>query len=134
MNRLTIIESEGDRRRVLICIGAFILYAYWRCTTIIYESVIVFPPHGVQLETHRGPFQRPIFVARRFIPAVYIQDIIINEALRRWNVRYYLALIVHSPKEKLELAVFFENTLPHFPVLLEVYRGIKCALYDDETS
>ena len=121
----TFLESPRSRWHVSIALGIFIIYLRWRCSRIIYgdklfvskmdllltcafaESLIVLPPHGVQLETHRGPFGS-WFVSRRFIPTVYVQDIIINEALRRWNVRYYLAVIVACPGQNIELAVAFE--------------------------
>ena len=63
------------------------------------ESIISLPPHGVQLETHRGlpstPLTPPIilFINRQFIPLPSIKDIIIHEGLYGWNVRYYLAVI-----------------------------------------
>lgn len=69
------------------------------------------PPHGVQLETHRGPFG-PLFASRKFIPSEHIHDIIINEALWRWNVRYYLAIVIEAPGRPHELAVAFEVHTP----------------------
>jgi len=102
---------------------------YRKCTAVLWESVIVFPPHGIQLETHRGPPSYPIFVSRKFIPTVFLRDIIINEGLRRWNVRYYLAFMEASSDDMISLAVAYENILPRFPILLEVYRGVKEALH-----
>ena len=69
---------------------------------------------------------------------------IINEGLRRWSVSYYLALIVDDG-DGLRLLVAYEvrivhherhlmvltcvqNVLPRFPVLLEVYKGLRSAL------
>lgn len=62
------------------------------------ESVLVLPPYGVQLETHRGLPSLPLFVSRRFIPLTEVQDVLINEGLRRWDVRYYLA-VLYSPRQ-----------------------------------
>jgi hypothetical protein len=39
----------------------------------------------------------PLFVSRRFIPLTEVRDVLINEGLRRWDVRYYLA-ILYSPR------------------------------------
>lgn len=107
------------------------------------ESVIALPQCGIQLETHRGLPSIPLFVQRRFIPVTYLKDIFINEALRRWNVRYYLTALVHRPDGSYELAVAFEvkirvaclqyetehalyqNLLPRLPVLLEVFRDVR---------
>jgi phosphatidylinositol N-acetylglucosaminyltransferase subunit H len=62
------------------------------------ESVLVLPPYGIQLETHRGLPSLPFFVSRRFIPLTEVQDVLINEGLRRWDVRYYLA-VLYSPRQ-----------------------------------
>ncbi|KAH9966606.1 GPI-GlcNAc transferase complex, PIG-H component, conserved domain-containing protein, partial [Russula dissimulans] len=70
------------------------------------ESVLVLPPYGIQLETHRGLPSLPLFVSRRFIPLTEVRDVLINEGLRRWDVRYYLA-VLYSPcrgEERLEVA------------------------------
>ena len=138
---LTPLESQGNQRHLTFLLCAFLIYVSWRCSQIIHgipfspnvkhirakttflESVIVFPSHGVQLETHRGPFT-PLFVSRRFIPIVYIHDVIINEALHRWNVRYYLALIVDVPGENRELAVAFEVSYFHtYGNVSEIYTS-----------
>ena len=62
----------------------------------------------MQLETHRGISTLPLFAVRRFIPRAYVKDILINEALRRWNVRYYLAVLVNGLDGSYELVVPFE--------------------------
>lgn len=72
------------------------------------ETVIIIPPHGIQLETHRGLPYWPRFVSRRFIPLTNLQDVIINEALRGWNVRYYLAVVKGRPSVGFSLEVAFE--------------------------
>jgi len=118
--------SACDSRRTLSAATCLVLlYGYWRCTAVVYESVIALPQCGIQLETHRGLQSIPLFVQRRFIPVTYMKDIIINEALRRWNVRYYLAALVHRPDGSYELAVAFENLQPRLPVLLEVFRDVR---------
>ncbi|EJD05842.1 uncharacterized protein FOMMEDRAFT_166164 [Fomitiporia mediterranea MF3/22] len=130
------LQSQSSTGYNLTAISLFLLYVYWRCTRIVYESVLIIPPHGIQLETHKGPlpFNSSLFVFRRFIPAIYIEDVIINEALHRWSVRYYLAVLVAVPGENRQLAVAFDNTLPHFPVLLEVYRGVHRTLLNEKKS
>ncbi len=110
------------------------------------ESVFAVPYIGIQLETHRGLPNMPLFVSRRFIPAIYLQDFIVNEGLRRWNVRYYLAVIQEGSGGKTTLEVAYEvrfhsgtylqplkdlvqNTLPYFPILLYVYRGVHEVMF-----
>jgi len=71
--------------------------------------VLVFPTHGIQLETHRGyPLLKPFFVSRRFVHASLLEDFIINEGLRRWNVRYYLAAVHRSSADAFAIDVPFE--------------------------
>ncbi|KAI0810913.1 hypothetical protein BC629DRAFT_1281118 [Irpex lacteus] len=104
-------------------------YVYSKCTQILWESVFAVPYIGIQLETHRGLPNMPLFVSRRFIPAIYLQDFIVNEGLRRWNVRYYLAAIQEGSGGKTTLEVAYENTLPYFPILLYVYRGVHEVMF-----
>jgi len=58
-----------------------------------------------------------------------LQDFVINEGIRRWDVRYYLAAIKRSRTNHLSLEVAYENILPHFPVLSEVYHGVHETLF-----
>jgi len=68
----------------------------------------VIPQHGVQLETHRGLPGWPVFISRRFIPLPTLQNIVINEGLRGWNVRFYLAVVKEHPTFGYTLDVAFE--------------------------
>ncbi|KAI0306633.1 hypothetical protein B0F90DRAFT_1808283 [Multifurca ochricompacta] len=103
------------------------LVVYWKATQVLWESVLVLPLYGIQLETHRGfPFL-PLLVSRKFIPLTEVQDVLINEGLRKWDVRYYLAILFcpqlgqHPP---------WQNVLPSFPVLIEVYHGVHECLHN----
>ncbi|KAG2078065.1 hypothetical protein BDR04DRAFT_445088 [Suillus decipiens] len=108
---------------------------YCRCRQVLHESVLVFPAYGIQLETHRGyPLLKPLFVSRRFIHASLLKDFVINEGLRRWDVRYYIAAVHGSSTDKIALDVAFENILPHFPILLEVYRGVQELMFHNHTD
>ncbi|KXN85484.1 hypothetical protein AN958_11288 [Leucoagaricus sp. SymC.cos] len=112
------------------------------------ETVLVIPRHGIQLETHRGLPSQPFFSSKRFIPLRVLRDIVINEGLRGWNVRYYLAAVENHPLTGFALDVAFEvrvpcvkfyallmltgpgqNTLPRLSILLEVYRGTHDLLF-----
>ncbi|KAJ7710028.1 hypothetical protein B0H17DRAFT_915938 [Mycena rosella] len=102
---------------------------YFKCTQVLFESVIVIPSQGIQLETHRGlPWFPPLMVTRRFIPFASLQDFVIHEGLRGWNVRYYIAAIRLSRSGDFKLHIAYENISPHFAILLEVYRGVQAAL------
>ncbi|KAH9952150.1 hypothetical protein B0H21DRAFT_715986 [Amylocystis lapponica] len=125
-------DSVSDNRAAIACIAATVLvYAYVRCTQVLWESVVVLPSLGLQFETHRGLPSIPLTVSRNFIPLSSMQDFIINEGLRGWNVRYYLAAIQRSRRDAISLDVAYENILPRFPVLLEVYHGVHETLLDE---
>ena len=58
------------------------------------ESLLVFPTLGIQLETHRGhPLLPTLSTTHHFIPLSALEDIVIHEGFRRWDVRYYLAAL-----------------------------------------
>ncbi|KAF7295031.1 hypothetical protein MIND_01041300 [Mycena indigotica] len=101
-------------------------FAYRKCTQVLWESVLFFPFIGIQLETHRGlPWFAPLTIDRQFIPLGALEDFIINEGLHGWNVRYYAAALTSTESGAIRAHVAFPNILPHFPVLLEVYRGVQ---------
>lgn len=63
---------------------------------------------GVQLETHRGAAGVSLFVSRRFISWSSLEDFLINEGIRGWDIRYYLVAINRTSQSALQLAVAFE--------------------------
>ncbi|KAH9842693.1 uncharacterized protein C8Q71DRAFT_215966 [Rhodofomes roseus] len=114
--------------------AASTLYAYTRCTQVLRESVVVLRSLGLQLETQRGLPFIPLFTSRRFIPFTTLRDFVINEGLRGWSVHYYLAVIQQSSNGEVTIDVPFENIMPRFPILLEVYHGVHELLFDDTTD
>ncbi|KAI6008069.1 hypothetical protein EDC04DRAFT_3123178 [Pisolithus marmoratus] len=115
----------------LALIGIVLSVFVWsRCSQTLYESVLVFPTLGIQLETHIGhPSLGPLFVSRRFIHASCLEDFVIHEGIRRWNVRYFLAAIKRSNNGSISFHVAFENILPYFPVLLQVYTRVQNSMF-----
>ncbi|KAH7339924.1 hypothetical protein B0J17DRAFT_657331 [Rhizoctonia solani] len=110
-----------------------LLFLYLRFTEVQHESVLAFPSIGIQLETHRGLsiFGRSVLstgISRYFLPLHAISDIIINEGLCGWNVRRYLA-ILSTGESRLEIV--FQTLDPPFPILKEVYHGLREALFDE---
>ncbi|OSD08683.1 hypothetical protein PYCCODRAFT_1380454 [Trametes coccinea BRFM310] len=103
-------------------------YLYRRTNRILWESVVVFPSLGLQFETHRGLSGFSLSSTRIFIPWSSLEDFLIHEGLRGWNVRYYLVAVTRTQQGSLKLEVPFENILPRFPILLEVYRGVQEAM------
>ncbi|TRM61880.1 hypothetical protein BD626DRAFT_500808 [Schizophyllum amplum] len=116
--------------RALAMAACFVALFWTKTTQILSESLIVIEPHGIQLETCRGLPSIPLQTTRRFIPASALECVIINEALQRWNVRYYLAALSKGKDGKPTVHVAFENILPYFPVVLEIYRGVHDAVHD----
>ncbi|ELU40953.1 PIG-H domain-containing protein [Rhizoctonia solani AG-1 IA] len=97
------------------------------------ESIFVFPSVGIQLETCRGLVFLGQYVlsagaSRYFLPLAGISDIVINEGLCGWNVRRYLAVLSAGESR---LHVVFQNIDPPFPVLKEVYHGLRETLFDE---
>ena len=74
--------------------------------------MLLLPLYGIQLETHRGlkpPFLPALRLtaSRRFIPLTSVRDVVINEGLHRWDVRYYICIIRDIGSE-VTLEVAFE--------------------------
>ncbi|KAJ7582882.1 hypothetical protein C8J56DRAFT_234759 [Mycena floridula] len=111
-----------------------VCHIYSKCYQVLYESIILLPDHGIQLETHWGFYNIRCFTSRRFIPLATLQDVIINEGLSGWNVRFYLAAINRERNGNLTIRVAFEHVLPRFPVLLEVYQGVHQMLLEPGQS
>jgi len=134
-------QAYPHRLATAALVVALGMYFYAKCTQILWgayilartlcvpkhfaESVVAFPAMGIQLETHRG-FPPIVFaVSRTFIPLSVMHDVLVNEALRRWDVHFYLAVLSNS-----------ESGMPHlgvaFPVCLicgTVWRALT-ALHD----
>ncbi|KAI0831489.1 hypothetical protein BC628DRAFT_1510889 [Trametes gibbosa] len=108
----------------------FVVYS--RLMRIVWESVVVLPSLGIQLETHRGPAGYPLFATRKFIPWSTLEDFLINEGIRGWDIRYYLMAMNRTPQSTLKLDVAFEHLLPRFPILMEVYRGVQEAMHREK--
>ncbi|KAJ3827273.1 hypothetical protein F5878DRAFT_537480 [Lentinula raphanica] len=113
----------GPLARIILCLAA-IFFIWTRCTQVIHESVIVLPEHGIQLETHKGLPPFTLFINRRFVPYTMLRDIVINEGIKRWDIRYYLVALKEGTAGGVALDVCFPSILPHFPILLQVYRDL----------
>lgn len=72
------------------------------------ECVVIIPSHGIQLETHQGLKSRSLISSRRFIPFASLHNVVVNEGLYRWNVRYYLVAIRRVGAHGHRLEVAFE--------------------------
>lgn len=88
-------------------------------TLAFVESVLALPPHGIQLEVRRGLPRTFIssacclFTTRRFIPLSSVLDVVINEGIRGWDIRYYLAILRNAEDNEanVKIEVAFEVRL-----------------------
>ncbi|KAI0032274.1 hypothetical protein K488DRAFT_50270 [Vararia minispora EC-137] len=81
------------RVRAALLFASLACYLHARCTQVLWESVLAFPGLGLQFETARGFPPHALFVSRTFLPLGQLQDVIVNEGLHRWDVRFYLAAL-----------------------------------------
>jgi len=111
--------------RILISALVFTLIHLWlKYNQVLYESIIVIPPHGIQLETHRGYPGLHVFITRRFIRFNGFQDVVIHEGLKGWDVRFFIAVINISSSGNIILDIAYRNLHPQQNVLLYVYRSM----------
>ncbi|KAJ5684021.1 uncharacterized protein N7477_000366 [Penicillium maclennaniae] len=89
------------------------------------ESLLVIRGFGIQTSTSSSTYLST--AATRFIPTTQIQDIVIHEAFKGFEVRFYLAVIVEGEPDVL---VVFPKMLPNREILEEVWRGSRRCLYD----
>lgn len=102
------------------------LVTFWICLRRPYkeESLLVLQGMGIQTSTS-SPYY---FVGptTTFISTTRIQDLIIHEAFKGFEVKFYLAIIVEGASE---VVVVFPSLLPRLDVLQEVWRGARACLY-----
>lgn len=67
---------------------------------------MILPPHGIQLETHRGFSNQ--WSSKRFIPSARLADVVINEGIKGWNVFYYLVAVEMDASRDSSLEVAYE--------------------------
>jgi phosphatidylinositol glycan class H protein len=67
--------------------------------------------------------------ATRFIPTEKIQDVLVNEAFRGFEVRYYLVVVVEGEED---VVVVFPRLLPRREVVERVWRGVRRCLFEEK--
>ncbi|UKZ73348.1 hypothetical protein TrVFT333_000994 [Trichoderma virens FT-333] len=82
------------------------------------ESLLVLRGLGVQTSESPGTYLAG--AATRFIPTEKIQDILVNEAFRGFEVRYYLVVVVEGEED---VVVVFPGLLPKRKIVETVWRG-----------
>ncbi|KAK7408226.1 hypothetical protein QQX98_009589 [Neonectria punicea] len=89
------------------------------------ESLLVMRGLGVQTSETAASYLAN--TATRFIPTEKIRDILVNEAFRGFEVRYYLVVVVEGEED---VVVVFPGLLPRLKIVEEVWRGARGCLYE----
>ncbi|KAJ9132234.1 hypothetical protein NKR19_g9381 [Coniochaeta hoffmannii] len=105
------------------------LVALYLCLHRIHttESLLVLRGLGIQTSSTGGTFLAG--TATRFIPTEKICDVLINEAFKDFEVRYYLIVVVDGEED---LVVVFPRLLPGRRIVEAVWRGVRGCLYEGE--
>ncbi|KAE8149732.1 phosphatidylinositol N-acetylglucosaminyltransferase [Aspergillus avenaceus] len=112
---------------VVAVVSAVFIYAVFR-KGYTEESLLVI--RGLGIQTSTSSFTYLSKASTRFIPTTQIQDIVIHEAFKGLEVRFYLAVIVEGERN---VVVVFPKLLPNRAILEEVWRGSRHCLYDSKS-
>ncbi|PWY92092.1 phosphatidylinositol N-acetylglucosaminyltransferase [Aspergillus heteromorphus CBS 117.55] len=112
---------------VVVLASTVVIYGVFR-KGYTEESLLVIRGLGIQTSTSSQTYLSK--ASTRFIPTTQIQDIVIHEAFKGFEVRFYLAVIV---KGESEVVVVFPKLLPNRQILEEVWRGSRRCLYDSKS-
>lgn len=93
------------------------------------ESLLVLRGLGIQTSSTGGSYLSA--AATRFIPTEKIQDVLVNEAFRGFEVRYYLIVVVEGEDD---LVVVFPQILPRKKIVETVWRGVRGCLWEGDGS
>jgi phosphatidylinositol glycan class H protein len=91
------------------------------------ESLLVLRGLGIQTSSSSDTFLSGS--TTRFIPTEKIQDILVNEAFRGFEVRYYLVVVVEGEES---VVVVFPQLLPRRQIVETVWRGVRGCLFEPD--
>jgi phosphatidylinositol glycan class H protein len=106
------------------CAVLYVCFAWQLHTT---ERLLVLRGLGIQTSTTGEGVWGSWRPATRFIPTEKIRDVLINEAFRGFEVRYYLVVLVEGEEE---VVVVFPRLLPRRRIVEAVWRGVRGCLYE----
>ncbi|KAI0545235.1 GPI-GlcNAc transferase complex, PIG-H component-domain-containing protein [Xylaria curta] len=115
------------RFAVPACLAA--LYALTR-RLHVEESLLVLRGLGIQTSSSKDSLLAGR-ATTRFIPTEKILDVVINEAFRGFEVRYYLVVVVEGEPD---VVVVFPRLLPRADVVERVWRGVRECLYERKVA
>ncbi|KAL2008131.1 hypothetical protein VTN00DRAFT_8113 [Thermoascus crustaceus] len=113
---------------VIAVLSPLVIYGVFR-KGYTEESLLVIRGLGIQTSTSSATYWST--ATTRFIPTTQIQDIVIHEAFKGFEVRFYLAVIV---EEEPDVVVVFPSLLPKRMILEEVWRGTRRCLYESKSG
>ncbi|KAI0137206.1 GPI-GlcNAc transferase complex [Xylariales sp. AK1849] len=91
------------------------------------ESLLVLRGLGIQTSSTASTVLGS--AVTRFIPTEKIQDVLINEAFRGFEVRYYLVVVVEDEED---VVVVFPKLLPRREAVERVWRGVRACLFEED--
>lgn len=94
-----------------------------------HESLLVLRGLGVQTSESARSYLAG--GGTRFIPTEKIQDILVNEAFRGFEVRYYLLVVVEGEDD---VVVVFPGLLPRRDIVETVWRGARECLCEGRAN
>lgn len=128
-SRLGLLASRLARSIPLIILlpsSLLILYTiFLRIHTT--ESLLILRGLGIQISSSAETYVST--ATTRFIPTEKIQDILVNEAFRGFEVRYYLVVVVEGEDD---VVVVFPRLLPRRMIVEKVWRGARACLYEPD--
>ena len=90
---------------------------------------MILPAHGIQLESRHGLPLLPLFTRRLFIPFTTLHNVFINEGLRRWDVRYYLAIVQQAGPRSFVIEVAYKVDLSVLDSKLPVTNNLGLRIF-----
>ncbi|KAL7894596.1 putative GPI-15 component of glycosylphosphatidylinositol-N-acetylglucosaminyl (GPI-GlcNAc) transferase complex [Trichoderma sp. SZMC 28014] len=109
---------------VLVPVAAAVFYAL---SLRVHKEESLLVLRGLGVQTSESPATYLASAATRFIPTEKIQDILVNEAFRGFEVRYYLVVVVEGEED---VVVVFPGLLPKRKIVETVWRGVRECLYE----
>lgn len=85
------------------------------------ESLLVIKDLGVEIKTSYMLLRSETL----FIDQARILEVILNEGVYEWEVRFYMAIIIEGQDS---MEVVFHHLKPRLSVLLPVYHGTRACL------
>lgn len=126
-NIFTIIATQTPLAVLLPVTGSLLWILTLRPHTT--ESLLILRGLGIQTSSSSASYLSSN--TTRFIPTEKIQDILVNEAFRGWEVRYYLVVVVEGEES---VVVVFPRLLPRRKIVEEVWRGARGCLFEREKA